>query len=155
MSATIEQTIGELKATLIAYIEATYHIGDPAMVRQRQRLLEQVGGIFQRPYLESTPRYTAGRRYGEMTELPPAVREAFVALSNPEEGPPVIFDPPYQHQEQAVHDVLVKAKNLMIMTGTGSGKTESFLLPIVGKLALEAAKRSATSTRCVPSYFIR
>jgi ATP-dependent helicase YprA (DUF1998 family) len=141
MSATIEQTIGELKATLIAYIEATYHIGDPAMVRQRQRLLEQVGGIFQRPYLESTPRYTAGRSYGEMTELPPAVREAFVALSNPEEGPPVIFDPPYQHQEQAVHDVLVKAKNLMIMTGTGSGKTESFLLPIVGKLALEAAKR--------------
>ena len=86
MSATIEQTIGELKATLIAYIEATYHIGDPAMVRQRQRLLEQVGGIFQRPYLESTPRYMAGRSYGEMTELPPSVREAFVALSNPEAG---------------------------------------------------------------------
>jgi hypothetical protein len=39
MSATIEQTIGELRATLVSYIEATYHIGDPTMVRQRQRLL--------------------------------------------------------------------------------------------------------------------
>ena len=33
-------------------------------------------------------------------------------------------------------------KNLMIMTGTGSGKTESFLLPILGKLAIEANDRS-------------
>jgi len=33
--------------------------------------------------------------------------------------------------------------NLMIMTGTGSGKTESFLLPILGKLAIEAKEKSA------------
>jgi ATP-dependent helicase YprA (DUF1998 family) len=141
MSATIEQTIDELKATLIAYIEATYHIGDAALVRQRRRLLDEVGGIFQRPYLESTPRYVVGRKYADMTELPAPVREAFLALTSPEAGPPVVFDPPYLHQEQAIHDILVAAKNLMIMTGTGSGKTESFLLPIVGKLALEAANR--------------
>jgi ATP-dependent helicase YprA (DUF1998 family) len=102
---------------------------------------EAIRRLFQRPYLESTPRYMVGRSYAEMAELPPAVREAFVALSNPEAGPPVIFDPPYRHQEQAIHDVLVRSKNLMIMTGTGSGKTESFLLPIVGKFALEATRR--------------
>jgi len=94
MSATIEQTIDELKATLIAYIEATYHIGDAALVRQRRRLLDEVGGIFQSPYLESTPKYVVGRKYGDMTELPSAVRDAFVALTSPEAGPPVIFDPP-------------------------------------------------------------
>src|SRR5258707_5351056 len=32
----------------------------------------------------------------------------------------------------------------MIMTGTGSGKTESFLLPILGKLALEAAHQPSS-----------
>jgi ATP-dependent helicase YprA (DUF1998 family) len=138
MSASIEQTIGELRATLVSYIEATYHIGDPTMVRQRQRLLEQVGGIYQDPYLESTPRYVTGERYADMTGLPDAVREAFVRLSDATAGVPVIFDPPYRHQEQAVREVLVNGRNLMVMTGTGSGKTESFLLPILGKLALEA-----------------
>jgi ATP-dependent helicase YprA (DUF1998 family) len=141
MSATIEQTIGDLRKTLVSYIEATYHIGDPTMVRQRRRLLDQVGGIYQDPYLESTPRYVAGSRYAEMAGLPDAVRDAFVRLSDPASGAPVIFDPPYRHQEQSVRETLVNGKNLMVMTGTGSGKTESFLLPILGKLALEAKDR--------------
>ena len=141
MSATIEQTIGELRATLVSYIEATYHIGHPTLVRQRRRLLDQVGGIYQDPYLESTPRYVAGSRYAEMAGLPDAVREAFMRLSDPASGAPVIFDPPYRHQEQAVRETLVNDLNLMIMTGTGSGKTKSFLLPILGKFALEAKDR--------------
>ena len=128
MSASIEQTIGELRATLVSYIEATYHIGDPTMVRQRQRLLEQVGGIYQDPYLESTPRYVTGERYADMAGLPDAVREAFVRLSDATAGAPVIFDPPYRHQEQAVREVLVNGRNLMVMTGTGSGKTRVLLV---------------------------
>ena len=36
---------------------------------------------------------------------------------------------------------LLEGKSLMVTTGTGSGKTECFLLPILGKLAREAADR--------------
>jgi hypothetical protein len=37
------------------YIEATYHIGDPSMVAQRKRLLDEAGGIFPaRPRQKST-----------------------------------------------------------------------------------------------------
>jgi hypothetical protein len=39
MSATIQQTIDQLRRTLTDYIEATYHIGHPSMVAQRKRLL--------------------------------------------------------------------------------------------------------------------
>src|SRR5262249_48593993 len=35
----------------------------------------------------------------------------------------------------------ISGRNLIIMTGTGSGKTESFLLPILGKFAREAATK--------------
>jgi ATP-dependent helicase YprA (DUF1998 family) len=77
-----------------------------------------------------------------MADLPAAAREAFVRLSGPTRGKPVIFNPPYTHQARAVREVLVNNKNLMVMTGTGSGKTESFLLPILGKLAVEAKERS-------------
>ncbi len=141
MSATIQQTIDELRHTLTDYVEATYHIGHPSMVAQRRRLLEELGGIFQIPYLESTPRYNARETYQHMADLPAAAREAFVQLSDPARGKPVIFNPPYTHQAQAAREVLVNEKNLMIMTGTGSGKTESFLLPILGKLAIEAKER--------------
>ena len=52
--------------------------------------------------------------------------------------PALLYDPPYQHQSEAIAQSLVAGKNLLVMTGTGSGKTESFLLPILGKLAREA-----------------
>ena len=51
MSATtIQQTIDELRQTLTEYLEATYHIGHPTMVAQRNRLLKELGGIYQIPY---------------------------------------------------------------------------------------------------------
>lgn len=143
MTATIQQTVDELHRTLIAYIEATYHIADPLMVRQRRELLVQEGGIFRRPFLESTPRYQTGSAYSAMTDLPEAARQAFVALSSGAVGKPLLFDPPYKHQAAAIRTILRDARNLMIMTGTGSGKTESFLLPILGKLAVEARERPA------------
>jgi ATP-dependent helicase YprA (DUF1998 family) len=141
MSATILQTIDELRRTLTDYVEATYHIGHAGMVAQRKRLLEQDGGIFQIPYLESTPRYLTSEPYEAMADLPAAARDAFVRLSDATRRRPVIFNPPYTHQAQAIREALANDRNLMIMTGTGSGKTESFLLPILGKLAIEAKER--------------
>lgn len=40
------------------------------------------------------------------------------------------FDAIHSHQEKALRSVN-QGKNLIVSTGTGSGKTESFLLPIV------------------------
>jgi ATP-dependent helicase YprA (DUF1998 family) len=157
VSATIQQTIDELRATLTEYLEATYHIGHPEIVAQRRELLREVGGIFQKPYLESTPRYVTGSRYQDMSELPSAAREALCELADDRSGKPVIFDPPYRHQADALIQSLARRKNLMIMTGTGSGKTESFLLPILGKLAIEAknapeAFKSQVAVRAIVLY---
>jgi ATP-dependent helicase YprA (DUF1998 family) len=144
MTLTVQETFEELQRTLSGYIEATYHIGNPAIVAQRQALLAQTGGIFQDPFVESTPRYMPGEPYASMTDVPDAALEAFRRLSQLENGERVIFDPPYAHQQEAITEVLARGRNVMIMTGTGSGKTESFLLPILGKLAIEARTRSET-----------
>ena len=49
---------------------------------------------------------------------------------------------PYMHQAQALTLFLgTEQADLVIATGTGSGKTESFLMPIVGTLAIENAER--------------
>ena len=36
---TIAETVTAIRTALQDYIEATYHIGDPALVEQRRRLL--------------------------------------------------------------------------------------------------------------------
>ncbi len=142
---TIQETIEQLHGTLCDYIEATYHVSARSLIAQRKRLLDRPGVIHQIPYLESTPRYRTGKRFSDMAGLSPAVLEAFLTLSRPEgDLPRLIYDPPYQHQSEAIDGTLVRGSNLIITTGTGSGKTESFLLPILGKLAHEAKQTPDT-----------
>lgn len=142
MSRSIGEAIQELHQSLAEYIEATYHIGHPNLVNQRRRLLADPGVISQVPFIESTPRYTTDRRYSEITGLDPAVATLFSDLSKGSGGQrPLLFDPPYRHQAEALERVLVERKSIILTTGTGSGKTESFLLPTIGKLAEEAANR--------------
>lgn len=141
---TIQETIDQLHGALRDYIEATYHISAPSLIARRKELLARPGVIHQIPYLESTPRYQTGEGFAAMNGLPPAALEAYLEVSTATGGlPRLIYDPPYKHQSEAIRGVLIDGKNLVVMTGTGSGKTESFLLPILGKLAHEAKTRSA------------
>lgn len=43
----------------------------------------------------------------------------------------------YEHQKEAVNAVVREHKNLVVCTGTGSGKTESFLIPLFDALIKE------------------
>lgn len=139
MAKTIQETISELHGSLKDYIEATYHISAPSLIKQREKLLEQPGVIHQIPYLESTPRYQTGETFAKMKGLPDSALEVYEALSKPQGNlDRIIYDPPYKHQSESVQHSLIDGKSVVIMTGTGSGKTESFLLPIIGKFAREA-----------------
>ncbi|MFN4163584.1 MAG: DEAD/DEAH box helicase [Ferrovibrio sp.] len=145
MAQTIQQTIHQLHLSLSDYIEATYHISSPQLVSQRKELLQRPGVISQVPYIESTPRYATERHFSEIPGIPSAALEAYKAVSTPNGSlPRLIYDPPYKHQSDAIQHSLIESRNLVIMTGTGSGKTESFLLPILGKLAREAAKNPSS-----------
>ena len=144
MTQTIKETIKQLHSSLRDYIEATYHISSSALIEQRKELLDRPGVIHQIPYIESTPRYQSGERFAAIKGLPPAALKAYSVLTTPDgDLPALLYDPPYKHQSEAIRLSLVDGKNLLIMTGTGSGKTESFLLPILGKFAREAQTNPA------------
>lgn len=142
---TIGQTIHEIRLALRNYIEATYHISDPRIIKQRGLLLDQPGVISQEPYLESTPRYVAGPSFSSLG-LPQAAEEILQLMSRPvsEGGLGLLHDPPYDHQAAAISKAVLEDRSLVVTTGTGSGKTESFLLPILAKLASEASERPAS-----------
>ena len=145
---TIQETIEQLRDALCDYIEATYHISAPSLIKRRKELLLRPSVVSQIPYLESTPRYVTGENFNIIEGLPEAALEAYLAVSEPEgDLPRLIYNPPYRHQSDAVRASLVDGRNLVIMTGTGSGKTEAFLLPILGKLACEAKNHPASFER--------
>ena len=158
MSETIGQTIQQLHKSLRDYIEAAYHISNPILVAQRKELLDAIGVIHQRPYLESTRRYQTQERFEDINGLDPTVLEIFGAVSSASDDlPRIIYDPPFSHQADAVRQTLVEHKSLVVTTGTGSGKTESFLLPILGKIAIEAKKspdvfKSTSAVRAMILY---
>jgi len=134
----------ELLSTLTGYIEATYHISDPHLLFQRSLALQEPGVIHQVPFLESTPRYQPGVRFEAIAGLHPAALVALTTLAaRNAHGKSVLFNPPYLHQAQAIGYAAVEKKNLVIMTGTGSGKTESFLMPVLASLAEEAQDQPA------------
>jgi ATP-dependent helicase YprA (DUF1998 family) len=143
MSLTIGETVQQLHHALRDYIEATYHVSHPKLVEQRRQLLEDIGVIHQRPFLESTPRYKPGKTFQNLG-LNSKVVHLFESISKAgPKGGLLIHNPPYQHQAEAIQHSLVDRQSLVVMTGTGSGKTECFLLPILGKLASEAHTRGS------------
>jgi len=78
-------------------------------------------------FLEFNHKYKSGR-YLKDTNFHPMLQKAFGDLGTKY--------PLYVHQESALQKVSF-GKNVLISTGTGSGKTEAFLLPILNHLLNE------------------
>ena len=140
-ASTIAETIDDIQSALREYIEATYHVGHPTIIEQRRQLLLTEGVLFKAPFIESTPRYQTNRRFAEL-DVDGAVHDLFTPLTQKVGAlDRLLHDPPYTHQAEAIEWAARDGNSLAITTGTGSGKTESFLLPMLAKLATEAKHR--------------
>ena len=147
----MDRELKQYATALRTYITSTYHISHPALVELRDELLSREGAIAQRPYLESTARYEATRRFKELN-IPRPVADLLAHLGERK----AVFDPPYDHQASALELALATDyRDIVVTTGTGSGKTETFLLPILGRLAAEAsANPPRFSTRAMRALLL-
>jgi ATP-dependent helicase YprA (DUF1998 family) len=116
--------------TLIRYLLDSYPLKDPHLRAGFRELLEEPGTITQEPYLEGTQPYKPGCTLRDLVEqgsLHPGVLQLF---------------PPdrrlYSHQESAIRNA-VDGKNIVVVTGTGSGKTECFSIPMINTLLANKA----------------
>lgn len=115
----------EPRNALIRYLLDSYPLKDPHLRAGFRELLEEPGTITQEPYLEGTQPYKPGCTLRDLVEqgsLHPGVLDLF---------------PPdrklYSHQESAIRSA-VDGKNIVVVTGTGSGKTECFSIPMINTL---------------------
>jgi Lhr-like helicase len=53
----------------------------------------------------------------------------------------------YQHQWQSLEEAIINQKDIVVTTGTGSGKTECFLLPLLAQLAKESQSWTAPNSK--------
>ena len=148
---TPTRLVKRLQETLRGYIESAYPLSDPTLIRSRRHLLnEEAGGhlLAQEPYIETTTRYaTSAKGYADL-DLPEHVARLFSTLaaspsaqSTPEDERTVLYPSMYVHQERAFNEFLAKGRDIVVATGTGSGKTECFLVPMLGCLFDEAVQR--------------
>lgn len=104
------------------------------------------GGLTQRPWIEALPKYEPlSGGFDGLREMLGGRHSEFInfmeKMMRDKRGQ--IF-PPYTHQAKSI-EAWADGKDFVVSTGTGSGKTECFLYPILGHLhdvALQANKRA-------------
>jgi len=137
----VNEVARRIHLRLRRYLEAQYHIRNSALIEERRLFLEEPEGIYQPPFVEVTPSYALAGGFSGL-KAPAVVTEFLQELA--EWDPGVGIYPPYRHQADALEHFFSKVsdgEDLVVATGTGSGKTETFLYAILGALALEGAQR--------------
>ena len=120
----------EVRERYRRYLRTMFYFRDPELRSSFERALE-AGNLHRGPFLEGTPVYRKTRRVSDVlaeilgSELDPGFFRA--ALGD---------RPLFSHQEEAIRR-LAEGRNVVVATGTGSGKTEAYLLPILLHLLRE------------------
>ena len=138
------QAFEHIKESVAEYLEAAYKIAHPAVYAERAAMLREQGTIAQEPFIEATPSFATASKLVDLERKHPQFLPA--GLSElVRHGVPVDRFPLYTHQEKALLAAFGPKPNLLVATGTGSGKTESFLLPVLADILREAAGWQAPS----------
>jgi DEAD/DEAH box helicase domain-containing protein len=133
-----------LRDMYLRYLDSPFDLRYPELVAERRALLNVDGRIFRQPLIEPVPAYqSSGQTFANLAHalLGASWSQAditdlsdFVSLE--------LFPPgriPYTHQQQGFEQSVVNGRDVIVTTGTGSGKTECFLLPIIAALIRESA----------------
>lgn len=149
-------TFDTIRDNFIRYIGTAFFIRNPELKKEREEILKDPDSksLYTIPWIEPIPRYqSTDKNFGDLTRDDLARKAADHGLNLPDAFDNAAFGkfqdlasrglfpsdrPLYRHQ----FEMMVRAicgESLVITAGTGSGKTESFLLPIFARLVMESA----------------
>ncbi len=114
----------------LRYIETTFYINDEDYMKQFKKHLSKVNNFSKGPYLEFSDSFESGKSIEQLIDegiLSSEFKKLYKNQKN------LLSRPLYKHQEISIRKIM-EDRNLVITTGTGSGKTESFLIPVINYL---------------------
>ena len=109
------------------YLKTSFFFSDPQLRDSFEKALREEGSLLKGPIPEPPRGFARGANARDLAE------ECFPNKSA-DLIPALIDDQLYIHQEQAIRATHLEKKNVVVATGTASGKTESFLYPILFEL---------------------
>ncbi len=138
----VQQYYEAIRGRLANYIKSDYLANSETLLLYVDDLLgeqcEDSTNISREPYIETSASYKKLKNgITESTQIPDYVKRFFEKLISDKLG---VFSDPFEHQVFALEH-FISGKDLFVSTGTGSGKTECFLWPIIAKTIDEAINR--------------
>ena len=110
------------------YLSSILSVRNTDITRKATRAVRE-GSFVKGPYLEATPPFVAGKSLHALFD------EGIVSSEFSKIPEDIHYDRPlYAHQEKAVRKICYEQKNVIVATGTGSGKTECYFYPIFNEL---------------------
>lgn len=110
----------QIKENIISYLKTTFNIKNKGFAEELETHLRSNQGIFKGPYIDiKLPFRTSDKSIDNLLDIKLKIK-------------------PFEHQALAFERLSSKSrspKNTIVATGTGSGKTESFLFPILDHCA--------------------
>lgn len=120
------------------YIATTIHFADAGLQGQLEGILREPRFLAKGPFLEAAPPYRPSLSVRNLVEEG-VLCKSMLGLRGLDENRAL-----YVHQEKAIRKA-VAGRNYAVVTGTGSGKTECFLLPIINDILTEFEERGPSS----------
>ena len=137
----VQQYYQTIRNRLVNYIKSDYLANSETLLLYADELLEERCSddinIAKEPYIETSSSYRKVNDGIRTADIENNVKEVLLKLVDAELG---IYSTPFTHQVKALTSAL-KGKDLFVSTGTGSGKTECFLWPIIARAIEESLNR--------------
>jgi DEAD/DEAH box helicase domain-containing protein len=135
-----------IREAYLRYYETAYWLRDARLREERRALLEADGVVFREPLIEPVLPHEGTERLDAVCAEVGLAPEVAGHLAR------MVFESDASfrlraHQATALRTSLAPPdaveRNIVVTSGTGSGKTESFLLPVLARLLEEALAASA------------
>ena len=144
----------ELREIYLKYIDSGLPLIRKELIRERRKLYEQGSAICQPPIIELVPSY---EEVASLTQ----VCNGNIDLDFANFAKQGLFPDVgkkerklYKHQKDAIEAAVNERKHIVATTGTGSGKTECFLLPVIADLVNESRNWDKDRTRAVRTLIL-